>query len=90
MLLSGILALQLLISIDDCKLLNSNYHQNIFTLHVHAQYVKQYAVIILYRIAGKFGGELNLTVWQSMLQPPNQNFLLAYIRMAILYRTAKI
>ena len=26
-----------------------------------------------YRIAGKFGGELNLAVWQSMLQPPNLN-----------------
>ena len=24
-----------------------------------------------YRIAGKFGGELNLAVWRSILQPPN-------------------
>ena len=24
-----------------------------------------------YCVAGKFGGELNLTVWQSILQPPN-------------------
>ncbi len=24
-----------------------------------------------YRIAGKFGGELNLVVWQSILQLPN-------------------
>ena len=28
-------------------------------------------VIALYRIAGKFGGELNLAVWRSILQPPN-------------------
>jgi hypothetical protein len=26
-----------------------------------------------YRIAGKFGGELNLAVWRSILQPPNLN-----------------
>ena len=26
---------------------------------------------IMYRIAGKFGGELNLAVWRSILQPPN-------------------
>ncbi len=38
-------------------------------------------------MAGKFGGELNLAVWRSILQPPN--FLLTYIRMAIPYRTAK-
>ena len=25
----------------------------------------------LYRIAGKFGGELNLAVWRSILQLPN-------------------
>ena len=25
----------------------------------------------IYRIAGNFGGELNLAVWQSILQPPN-------------------
>ena len=28
-------------------------------------------VITHYRIAGKFGGELNLAVWRSALQPPN-------------------
>ena len=28
-------------------------------------------IYILYRIAGKFGGELNLAVWWSILQPPN-------------------
>ena len=27
-----------------------------------------------YRIAGKFGGELNLAVWQSILQLPNKKF----------------
>ena len=26
---------------------------------------------LIYRIAGKFGGELNLVVWRSILQPPN-------------------
>ena len=31
----------------------------------------------IYRIAKKFGGELHLAVWWSILQPPN--FLLAYI-----------
>ena len=25
----------------------------------------------VYRIAGKFGGELNLAVWRSSLRPPN-------------------
>ena len=39
-----------------------------------------------YRIAGKFGRELNLAVWRSILQLPN--FLLAYIRMEIPYQTA--
>ena len=28
-------------------------------------------LVWLYRIARKFGGELNLAVWWSMLQPPN-------------------
>ena len=48
----------------------------------------------IYRIAGKCGGELNLAVWRSILQlhakfKIRQNFLLAYIRMAIPYRNAK-
>ena len=28
-------------------------------------------IIMAYRIAGKSGGELNLVVWRSRLQPPN-------------------
>ena len=31
----------------------------------------KFDVIKLYRIAGKFGGELNLAVWRSILQLPN-------------------
>ena len=27
--------------------------------------------VVMNHIAGKFGGELNLAVWQSILQPPN-------------------
>ena len=51
LLLSGIPTLQLLII--DCKQLNSNYHQKVFTLHMRAQFVhtsKHYAVIIIYNI----------------------------------------
>ena len=49
----------------------------------------------IYCIAGKFGGELDLAVWWSILQPPikiRKNFLLAYmyIRMVIPYRTANL
>ena len=44
-----------------------------------------------YRIAGKFGGELNLAVlyYYTRQIKIRQIFLLAYIRMAIPYRTAK-
>ena len=28
-------------------------------------------MVRIYRIAGKFGGELNLAVWRSSLRPPN-------------------
>ena len=50
---------------------------------------------INHRIARKFGGELNLAVWRSGGLYYNrrikirQNFLLAYIRMAIPYQTTK-
>ena len=48
---------------------------------------------ITYCIAGKFGGELNLAVWQSMLQLPDlKSGKISYsyiICMVILYRTAK-
>ena len=42
------------------------------------------------RIAGKFGGELNLVVWRSIYNYNHQikirqNFILAYIRVAIPY-----
>ena len=48
----------------------------------------------MYRIAGKFGGELNLAVWRSILQPPNLksakiSYSHIYIHMAIPYRTTK-
>ena len=46
-------------------------------------------LVALYRIAGKFGRELNLAVWRFALQPLNY-FILAYIRMAIPYRTTNI
>ena len=55
-------------------------------------------VCCIYRIAGKFGGELNLAVWRYGLAcnrqikiKIRQNFILAYniIRMAIPYQTAK-
>ena len=49
-----------------------------------------YGVSAYYRIAGKSGGELNLAVHITTAKLKiRQNFLLAYIRMAILYRTAK-
>ena len=46
----------------------------------------------VYRIAGKFGGELNWRfggLYYNRQIKIRQNFLLAYIRMAIPYRTAK-
>ena len=35
------------------------------------QSIFKYLAEFQYRIAEKFGGELNLVVWQSILQPPN-------------------
>ena len=43
-------------------------------LQVKAKYLKQSMTKSNnndYYIAGKFGGELNLAVWRSVLQPPN-------------------
>ena len=49
-----------------------------FSLYVSRQYYSNQSLrdafidlIATYRIAGKFGGELNLAVWRSILQPPN-------------------
>ena len=40
----------------------------------YLEYVSVYLVCLYtqsYRIAGKFGGELNLAVWRYALKPPN-------------------
>ena len=32
---------------------------------------RDFLCMVAYCIAGKFGGELNLAVWRSIIQPPN-------------------
>ena len=44
-------------------------------------------VVVWYRMAGKFGGELNLAVWRYTFKPPI--FFRVHVRMAILYHTTK-
>ena len=43
--------------------------------YIHVAYARDDLCRIIrdYHIAGKFGGELNLAVWRSSLQPPNKN-----------------
>ena len=50
---------------------NQNYTEAGFTLLLHTKGLEVHAINHEYCKAGKFGGELNLAVWQSMLQPPN-------------------
>ena len=38
---------------------------------IHYMYIDRFFLLDYYHIAGKFGGELNLVVWRSILQPPN-------------------
>ena len=51
-------------------------------------------MVHVYRIAGKFDGELKLAkfggLYHNHQNKIRQSFLLAYIRMAIPYQTAKI
>ena len=51
--------------ITQCVPIHDNPHV-VVTIHVAVQGVK-----VKYRIAGKFGGELNLAVWRYALKPPN-------------------
>ena len=48
----------------------STYHLEIVIDHSH-DHSRNGVLKKDYRIAGKFGGELNLAVWRSILQPPN-------------------
>ena len=40
-------------------------------IYIHSGHIHVSFEFCMYRIAGKFGGELNLAVWWSILQPPN-------------------
>ena len=49
-----------------------NNHANT-AVHVHGgyTYIGMYSYCIIYSIARKFGGELNLAVWRFQAKPPN-------------------
>ena len=49
----------------------SNPERDVFIDYCVCCILFLYALLIAYRIAGKFGGELNLAVWQYAFKPPN-------------------